>query len=274
MEMASFNGPYGTVAYRESTGTGHPVVLVHGNSASSHAFERQLTAPLAHTLRLIALDLPGHGRSADATDLSAYALPGYARTLVAFAHGLGIAEAVFVGWSLGGHIVLEAAPDLPRARGFMIFGTPPLGFPPAMGRAFLPNPAMNIGFASEITRGQAEQYAQAAFRPGETEVPPVFVEDIVRTDGRARAQLAASIAPDGYRDEIEVVGRLDRPLAILHGAREQLVNDTYFDGLAMPTLWRGAVQTFPEAGHMPQWEDADAFNSLLEDFVSDATRPR
>ena len=271
MKTASFNGPYGTVVYRESAGTGHPVVLVHGNSASSNAFERQLTAPLGNSLRLIALDLSGHGRSADATDPSAYGLQGHARTLAAFAQGLGISNAVFAGWSLGGHIVLEATGDLAQARGFMIFGTPPLGFPPAMDRAFLPNPAMNIGFASEITRDQAEQYAQAAFRPGHTEVPPVFVEDIVRTDGRARAHLAASIAPGGYRDEIEVVAGLDRPLAVLHGAQEQLVNGAYFDSLAMPTLWRGAVQTFSQAGHMPQWEDADAFNKLLQDFVSDAT---
>jgi pimeloyl-ACP methyl ester carboxylesterase len=271
MKTASFNGPYGTVAYRESAGTGHAVVLVHGNSASSKAFERQLNSPLGSTLRLIALDLPGHGQSADATDLAAYGLQGYARTLAAFAQGLGVADAVFVGWSLGGHIVLEAAADLPQARGFMIFGTPPLGFPPAMERAFLPNPAMNIGFASEITREQAEQYAQAVFRPRHTEVPPVFVEDIVRTDGRARAQLAASIAPGGYRDEIEVVAHLGRPLAVLHGAQEQLVNGSYFDGLAMPNLWRGAVQAFTEAGHMPHWEDAHAFNKLLQDFVSEAT---
>lgn len=274
MKTANFNGPYGTVAYRESAGTGHPVVLVHGNSASLHAFERQLTAPLGRTLRLIALDLPGHGRSANATDLAAYGLQGYARTLVAFAQGLGIADAVFAGWSLGGHIVLEAADDLPQARGFMIFGTPPLGFPPAMDRAFLPNPAMNIGFTSEITREQAQQYAEAAFRPGQADVPAVFVEDIVRTDGRARAQLAAGIVPGGYRDEVDVVARLGRPLAVLHGAQEQLVNGAYFNDLAMPTLWRGAVQAFPEAGHTPQWEDADAFNRLLQDFVSEATSGR
>jgi len=49
-------------------------------------------------------------------------------------------------WSLGGHILLEAAKDLPRARGFAIYGTPPVGFPPEMADAFLPNPAMARDF--------------------------------------------------------------------------------------------------------------------------------
>lgn len=48
------------------------------------------------------LDLPGHGRSADARDVSGYGLPAYADALVAFASDRGLQDAVFVGWSLGG----------------------------------------------------------------------------------------------------------------------------------------------------------------------------
>ena len=56
---------------------------------------------------------------------------------------------------------------------------------------------------------------------------------------------------------------------MLHGDEEQLVNRRYFDSVAMPTLWRGAVQTIPDAGHMPQWEMPEAFNALIEAFVRD-----
>ncbi|TWS96601.1 alpha/beta fold hydrolase [Reyranella sp. CPCC 100927] len=269
MEPMMFEGPRGAIAYRESGGRGRPVVLVHGNSASMRAFERQMSAPLGQALRLIAIDLPGHGRSADAHDASGYGLPAYADVLVAFASDRGLQDAIFVGWSLGGHIILEAVPALPQARGFMIFGTPPLGFPPAMDKAFLPNPAMGLGFAADITRSQAQQYVESFFRPGWSDIPASFVDDVMRTDGRARAELAAGIVPGGYRDEIEVVANLDRPLAVLHGAREQLVNGTYFETLRMPTLWRQSVQVLPDAGHAPQWEDAVAFNTLLAAFVAD-----
>jgi pimeloyl-ACP methyl ester carboxylesterase len=40
----------------------------------------------------------------------------------------------------------------------------------------------------------------------------------------------------------------------------------------MPTLWRGAVQSIPDAGHIPQWEQAETFNALLGAFVNDCER--
>jgi len=52
---------------------------------------------------------------------------------------------VIVGWSLGGHIALEAASALPDAAGFVIFGTPPVSGPADMPEAFLPNPALETG---------------------------------------------------------------------------------------------------------------------------------
>jgi pimeloyl-ACP methyl ester carboxylesterase len=267
--MHKIAGPYGEVAVRESEGAGPPIVLLHGNSASSRAYQRQLDGPLGRRHRLVALDWMGHGQSADAADPSAYLLRGQARTLLTVIDALGLQKAVFAGWSLGGHILLEAAPDLPGARGFAIYGTPPIGFPPAMDRAFLPNPAMGVGFSPEITREQAEAYVAAGFAPGFSDVPAFFLEDVLRTDGRARAQVAASIDPSLTRDEVDVVAGLKAPLAILHGERDQLVNGAYFASLKAPTLWRGAVQTILQAGHAPHWETPDAFDALIEDFARD-----
>lgn len=262
-------GPYGEVAVRETYGPGAPIVLLHGNSASSRAYRRQLDGPLGQKHRLVAFDLMGHGQSADAADLSAYLLSGQARTLLAVVEALGLAEAVFGGWSLGGHILLEAAPDLPAARGLAVYGTPPIGFPPAMERAFLPNPVMGVGFSPEITREQAEAYVASGFAPGFADAPGFFVEDVLRADGRARGQVAASLDPALTRDEVEVAANLQAPLAILHGARDQLVNAAYFASLKLPTLWRGAVQTIPDAGHTPQWETPETFDALIADFARD-----
>jgi pimeloyl-ACP methyl ester carboxylesterase len=258
----------GRIACHHSSGTGPAAVLIHGNSSSARAFTRQLAGPLGERHRLVAIDLPGHGGSANA---AGYSLPLYARTLVSVAKQLGLEQAVFVGWSLGGHILLEAAPDLPRAAGFMIHGTPPLAFPPAMEQAFLPNPVMGLGFAVELTREQAAAYVAAFFKPGYAEIPPFFLEDALRTDGKARAELAAGIAPGGYRDEVEVVASLKQPLAVLHGTEEQLISGAYIAGLEMPSLWRGAVQTITDCGHAPQWERAAAFDALLGAFLEDVS---
>ena len=266
-EARKIDGPFGQIAVRDSGGDGPAVVLLHGNSESSRAFQRQLDGPLGRTRRLVAYDLMGHGASADAADPAAYLLPGHAKALVALVEALGLQEATFAGWSLGGHILLEAAPDLPAARGFAIFGTPPIPFPAPIERAFLPNPLLGVGFSADITREQAEGYVQAGFAPGFTDIPAFFVEDVLRTDGRARAGVAASIDPAVSRDELVVVENLKAPLAILHGERDQLINAAYLASVKAPTLWRGAVQTIAHAGHTPQWETPAAFDALIEAFT-------
>jgi pimeloyl-ACP methyl ester carboxylesterase len=269
MKPLRIDAPNGAIAFRESGGKGPAAVLIHGNSSSSRVFSRQLDGPLGERFRLVAVDLPGHGASDDAMDQSAYSLPGHARAVRAVVEALELGSAVFVGWSLGGHVVLEMAPGLPHARGFMIFGTPPLAFPPGMSQAFLPNPAMGFTFSEHIDREQAALYVGSFFKPRFADVPLFFVEDALRTDGRARSGLAASIAPGGYRDEVAVVRDLKVPLAVLHGEAEQLVNGGYFASIVMPTLWRNGVQVIPGAGHTPQWEAPEAFDALLTAFIEE-----
>lgn len=259
-----------TIAYYQSSGTGPAAVLIHGNSSSGRSFQHQLESPLGGKYRLVAIDLPGHGQSAPATDpQSTYTLPGYVKILDGVVEQLDLVEAVFVGWSLGGHIVLEAGDRLSQATGFMIFGTPPVGIPPAMGEAFLPHPAMANSFKADLTDEEMDAYVTAFFRPGVTDIPEVFRTGIRRTDGRARDVLGGSIGPGGYRDEVEVVANLSVPLAVLHGEQEQLVNKDYIGALTMPTLWRDAVQVIPEAGHAPHWEQPERFNALLEAFIDE-----
>ncbi|MFW5691335.1 MAG: alpha/beta fold hydrolase [Chloroflexota bacterium] len=259
------------IAYRESTGTGSPGFLfVHGNSSSSRSFECLLASELGQSHRMVAIDLPGHGNSDPAADPArTYNMPGYARMLLEAADALGMKDAIFVGWSLGGHIVLETAPHLPDAKGFVIFGTPPIAFPPAMEAAFLPNPNVNSGFAQELTEEQMRAYVEAFFKPGMPDVPETFMEDIRKTHGLARSIMGASIGPDGYADEVEIVGKLKQPLMVIHGAQEQLINGDYFDSIKMPTLWGDAVQIIADAGHAPHWETPDKFEELLADFAAD-----
>src|SRR5579872_1636260 len=65
----------GNIAYLDSGGDGFPVVLIHGNSCSSQVFQKQFTT-FGPRYRLIAIDLPGHGKSDNALDPeSAYNIP-------------------------------------------------------------------------------------------------------------------------------------------------------------------------------------------------------
>ena len=258
------------IEYFHSGGSGTPIVFVHGNSASGKSFSKQLESDLAEKYDLYALTLPGHGGSGRIA-VSEYNMPGYARFVAAFAGELGLQQAVFVGWSLGGHILLEAVSELPAARGFVIYGTPPIAFPPAMEEAFLPNPAVNVGFSSEVSEEEAALYAQSFFMADAAYDLKPFTADILRTDGSARAGLGASIRPEGYKDEVEVVASMTAPLAVFHGIGEQLINGAYIQELTMPTLWRGEVQMISDAGHAPHWETPELFNRLLDEFVAEVT---
>ena len=131
--MKSIQTPDGAIAVYELVGRGPAVVIIHGNSSSSRAFSRQLEGPLGQRFRLIAVDLPGHGASCDAEDPNIYSLPGYARAIREVLDALGLRFPRFIGWSMGGAILLEMAPDLPEARGFLIFGTPPVALPQLAG---------------------------------------------------------------------------------------------------------------------------------------------
>jgi pimeloyl-ACP methyl ester carboxylesterase len=255
------------IAYRESSGTGRPLVLVHGNSSSSATWQALLDGPLGERYRCVALDLPGHGASGLAPDADGYSLPGYTTLVAEFAGSVGAHEPVLVGWSLGGHIALEAVPALPDVAGLVVFGTPPVASPADLGIAFLPNPAMGVGFAAEVDEAAARGYAASSLRPGSPVPLQPFVDDILATAGEARAGLAASFPAGRYVDEVAILGALTIPIAILHGREEQLVSLDHIAGLTAPTLWRGAVQVIDGAGHSPHHETPEAFTDLLSQFL-------
>jgi len=257
------------IAFTQSGGGGRPVIFVHGNSCSARTWDPLLTGPFGQGFRCLALDLPGHGSSAPAKNREDYSVPGHAAVLAGFAEAENAADAVIVGWSLGGHIVLEAAPALPQAAGYVIFGTPPVASVTQMGEAFLPNPALSVGFTAAVEPEQARTFAASFTAPGSALSLDEFIADILRTDGEARAGLFASLGEGRLADEIAIVSTLPQPLAILHGEGEQLVNLDWLQRLTIPSLWRGQVQLIPGAGHAPHREVPADFADLLEQFIAD-----
>lgn len=259
------------IAYYESRGTGPAVVMIHGNSMSGLSFLKQLESPLGERYRLIAIDLPGHGMSDKAPEPEkGYTLPGYAEMLVSFVNQLRLQKAVFVGWCFGGYILMEAANSLPAA-GLIIYGAAPIASQSSIHDAFLPNPAFPLAFKADWTEEDIKLFFSIAIGSDEKDLPPFFREDILRSDGRTRQVLGESVGAGNFRDEVNAVANLTHPIAFILGEKDGYVRKSYLEGLHIPTLWRGKIQIIPDAGHTPQWEQPEAFNSLLEEFIEDVT---
>ena len=94
----------GVELYWEASGTGRPIVFVHGLWASSRFFRRQLMA-IGQQHRAIALDLRGHGRSAMTP--GGHTVPTLAADLHAFLRALSIERPILVGWSMGAFIAWD-----------------------------------------------------------------------------------------------------------------------------------------------------------------------
>ncbi len=240
------------------------IVFIHGNSLSSKTFAEQFNG--IKNIPLLAIDLPGHGLSErPAEPEKTYSILGYIEVLKFVLAELKISDFILAGHSLGGHIALEASNELLGLKGLVIFGTPPLGMPPEMDKAFLPNAAMAFLFQDQITDIEINILSEALTNNENTEK---LKSEIRITDGNARSFLAASIPQGLFKNEIQLTENLSIPIAILHGGGDALISKEYINGLTIPTLWKKKIQIINNAEHCPQIEQPSAFNTILTDFFN------
>jgi pimeloyl-[acyl-carrier protein] methyl ester esterase len=91
--------------YTEIRGSGPALVLLHGWGLNVRVWDG-LTSALCERFRIIAIDLPGHGRSDWLPERSSLAEQA---AQVAETVGAITAECSLLGWSLGGQIALQLA---------------------------------------------------------------------------------------------------------------------------------------------------------------------
>ena len=101
--------------YRDYAGPAdrQPVLCLHGLTRNTRDFEN-LAARLAGEWRVIGVDFRGRGGSAFDPDPAKYMPPTYAADVLELLDELGIAEAVFIGTSLGGIVTMIVAGFAPQ----------------------------------------------------------------------------------------------------------------------------------------------------------------
>lgn len=256
--------------FSQSSGSGIPIVLVHGSGSSRAVFARQFDSPLAAAHRLIAFDLPGHGESSDARDpASAYTITGLAQSVAQLLDGLGIGRAVVFGWSLGGHVAIELASFHQAVAGLMLTGAPPVSKGPfGMLRGFHANWDMLLASKKVYSERDAERFETLCF---DDTADPSFRQAILRTDGRLRSAVTRGMFTGKGADQKQVVEQAAFPVAIVNGEHDPFVRLGYFETLAYGSLWEHC-HVVPGTGHAPFWERPDLFNPMLARFVETVAR--
>jgi pimeloyl-ACP methyl ester carboxylesterase len=258
--------PHGKLFVEDTGGPGVPLLLIHGNSSCRHVFARQIRSGLAARCRLIAFDLPGHGRSYDANDpVRTYSLPGLADCTVELLARLGVSDAVVLGWSLGGHIGIEMLSRFPGMKGLILTGAPPIrrgGF----AEGFAVAPADGLAGRRHLSEVEVDSFARIMFG---APVEPFLRDAISRSDGRCRQGLfEASRAGLGVDQRLAVEGSA-LPIAVINGAADPLIRLDYVESVAYRKLWDRQCHRLGGVGHAAFWHAADTFNALLGRFLDE-----
>ncbi|HSH82217.1 MAG TPA: alpha/beta fold hydrolase [Herpetosiphonaceae bacterium] len=190
-------GAYGPVnglnLYYEIYGSGRPLVLLHGGFGLTGMFGDILPL-LAEGRQIIAVDLQGHGRTADID--RPLRLELMADDVAALIAHLGLGQADLMGYSMGGAVALRMAIQHPEVvRKLVVVSTPHkrAGWYPEMVAAMEQMSAAAMPFMFETPLYQA--YVAVAPDPGHFAVLCDKMGDMLRQDYDWSAEIARLTMP-------------------------------------------------------------------------------
>jgi pimeloyl-ACP methyl ester carboxylesterase len=248
---------------------GSPIVLIHCFTCAINWWDRMVPL-LDRTHRVIAVDLLGHGGSEKPG--SGYTPENQARLVAEAMKQLGVEHATVVGHSLGGSVGVALTQQDPQlVNRLTIIDMPPdnsygdlgfiagLAFQPVLGEAL-----WQIKPDFSIRDGLG-----VAFAPG-FDVPDAFVEDVKRMTYNAYDSSPSGI--DDFLNEESLDERMKetgKPLMVLMGAEEQIVNDPQRALRQYRTVAGAETHLIQGAGHSPNVEQPRKTAELVLRFAND-----
>jgi len=167
------------VAY-DVVGDGQPVLLVHGGSGRRQWFDAMSTV-LADELRMLRVDLPGHGESVHTP--GCYRLEDSADALLTVLDATGTAPCWVFGHSHGAHVALVLAARHPERVCGLVLGDAPVDRE-RMRRHQLASASMNRGWRLLTAPGLGRDEVLQGFLALEVETPggAVTIEQLFGAD--------------------------------------------------------------------------------------------
>jgi len=237
---------------------GHLFLLVHAAGSNAGMWRRQLEG-LGAEHSVVALDLPGHGRSCGVDGLAS--VEEYATLVARFVGALGLRRCVLVGRSMGGAIGLVMAARQPALLCGLVLTCTTARF------AF---PDASVAQLHDVVRGRLpQQFGTETFSPATPQ--PIMVEawrEQVKTDPRVRyTDLLACRAFDGRA----LLPGLRTPTLVVAGADDAITPRSCAEELARE-IPGARLSVLEAAGHQAPLEQSDAVNRLLVEFAGALAR--
>ena len=247
-------------------GEGVPLVVVHGIMAEGMLYARTLRRIAGLGFRVIAVDSAGHGRTAP-LGVGGFRWRSYVDLHRRVLDHLGIEQAVLLGHSMGGRIVVDVAASEPDrvlaviptnaaiGGGFDRFtrlgrhvpGLLPLGIG-----------LLGVDIASTVvrTRGDAGALARLA---------APSLGDRLRALPSLPAAFVATIGDQGSDDRLRTLRASGVPVIVVHSTRDLAIWYPFARGAARAA--GATLVTVDGAGHSWMLEDPDSLPALLVELL-------
>ena len=253
--MAWAGQPLFYAAYGEDSAGQPPVVLVHG-AGGTHLHWPPQVRRLAG-MRVLALDLPGHGQSAtaDAARQAASSIEVKTAAVLAVLDELRIERAVVVGHSMGGAIALALALAQPeRVAGLGLVGA-----------------AARLRVAPEILEGLRRDIAGTVAAVVERMFGPTAPERLKALALKRMLEVDAAVLLADWEacnefDVRERLGEIAAPCLVVTGSADVMTPEKYGRYLA-ETLPAARLHVEVGAGHMVMLERPEAVAQVLGEWV-------
>lgn len=254
-----------------------PLVLIHGLGDEADTW-RHVFAPLAERYRVLALDLPGFGRSDKPH--RAYTLDFLRDAVVGLLDAAGLRQAALLGHSLGAVVAQSVALERPeRVTALTLVGGSLTSRAAKVNQALLLMALPVVGAFMYNSLRRDPQAAYASLRPFYAQLDQLpeadrkflfeRVNERVWSDGQRDAflsilQYLVWTAPGRQRQLEARLARLTTPTRALWGELDAM--NSIESGRALTAIQAGATLTvLPGCGHAPHQEAPAAF---LEAFLA------
>lgn len=269
MKTYDVSGGGGIRLHVEEAGNpdGRPVLFLHGYSQCRLAWKKQLESDLTRDLRLVVMDLRGHGLSEKPHD--AYIDSRlWADDVHSVISTLELEKPILSGWSYGGVIIC----DYIRYYGEdqlggiqMVAAVSRLGEPvmPYLGSEFVECIPGFFSTDAETSAAALQTFMRICAYGGpkpedfyfflgyNTVVPPYVREGL----------FSRTLNYD------DLLSQIRKPVLITHGLKDEIVLPTMSEH-HQRLIKHAATSSYAEVGHAPFWEAPDRFNQELRTFAS------